>query len=202
MSFPAALPGRRERQTESTRASLFQAALAEFRRVGFARASVSRIVREAGVSRPTFYAHFPTKEHVLLELEWLEERRLVERIEREHDLASAFGALVEGVLDLHERLDAPRLIRDMFAIYAQRPDDLPIDEQPYPIAATLGRLFRAASDQGDLRDGLDPADAARLFMASLLGLQVGAPTTPDRLRRDLTELFSLFVSPRDETLPN
>ena len=48
MSFPAALPGRRERQTESTRASLFQAALAEFRRVGFARASVSRIVREAG----------------------------------------------------------------------------------------------------------------------------------------------------------
>jgi AcrR family transcriptional regulator len=71
MSFPAALPGRRQRQTEATRSRLFERALEEFRRVGFTRASVSRIAREAGGSRPTLYPHFPTKEQVLLELEWL-----------------------------------------------------------------------------------------------------------------------------------
>jgi AcrR family transcriptional regulator len=55
MTFPDALPGRRQRQVDSTRTLLFEAAIAEFRRVGFSRASVSRIAREAGVSRPSFY---------------------------------------------------------------------------------------------------------------------------------------------------
>ena len=45
MPIPAALPRRRERQVESTRARVFQAALEEFGRVGFAKASVTRIAR-------------------------------------------------------------------------------------------------------------------------------------------------------------
>ena len=81
MTLPAALPGRRQLQVGSTRTLLFEAAIAEFRRAGFSRASVARIAREAGVSRPSFYFHFPTKEHVLLELQWLEERTVASRLE-------------------------------------------------------------------------------------------------------------------------
>lgn len=194
MSFPAALPGRRERQIDSTRARLFQAALAEFQHVGFARASVSRIAREAGVSRPTFYFHFPTKEHVLLELEWIEERRLVERLEPASNLREAFLALAEGVIDLHARLDDAELVRDMYAIYARRPPELHIDEQPYPIARTLTHLFREATARGELRAGLEPDAAVRLFMAGLMGLQVGPHMTRAQLRDDLDLLFSLFVA--------
>jgi AcrR family transcriptional regulator len=193
MSFPAALPGRRERQIDSTRARLFQAALSEFQRVGFARASVSRIAREAGLSRASFYFHFPTKEHVLLELEWIEERRVVERIEPAGNLRDAFDALAEGIVELHARLGDEDLVRDMFSIYARRPAELHIDEQPYPIARTLTRLFREAAARGELRAELEPDSAARLFMASLMGLQTGPHTTPERLRTDLHLLFSLFL---------
>ena len=57
--------GVRERQRAATRERLFAAALAEFRRNGFERANVAEIARAAGVSRPSFYAHFPTLDHVL-----------------------------------------------------------------------------------------------------------------------------------------
>src|ERR1700747_1676263 len=68
---------RRDKQREDTRNRLFEAALAEFRRVGFANAQIDDIVRAAGVARGTFYFHFPTKEHVLVELERAEEVKIV-----------------------------------------------------------------------------------------------------------------------------
>ena len=69
--------GARERRRRRTRTRLYEEALAEFARVGFDRASVADIARAAGVSRPAFYFHFPTKEHVLLELQWHKEQELV-----------------------------------------------------------------------------------------------------------------------------
>ena len=64
---PFERPSAREIQRQRTRARLFDAAMAEFARAGFANASVAEIARAADVSRPSFYFHFPTKEHVLLE---------------------------------------------------------------------------------------------------------------------------------------
>ena len=43
-----------EEQRNRTRARLYEAAMQEYRRVGFEQASVARVVREAGVSRPSF----------------------------------------------------------------------------------------------------------------------------------------------------
>ena len=67
----AGLPvgGVREVRRLETRARLFDAALAEIARCGLAGADVSAIASAAGVVRGTFYFHFPTKEHVLVELE-------------------------------------------------------------------------------------------------------------------------------------
>ena len=74
---PFERPSAREIQRQRTRARLFEAALAEFARTGFDRASVAEIARAADVSRPSFYFHFPTKEHVLLELQSCKEFQLV-----------------------------------------------------------------------------------------------------------------------------
>ena len=78
---PFVRTGPRERQRAATRERLFDAALAEFRREGFERASVAEIARAAGVSRPSFYAHFPTLDHVLLELAWRLALQVVRRLE-------------------------------------------------------------------------------------------------------------------------
>lgn len=194
MPLPAALPGRRERQVDSTRARLFQAALAEFRRVGFSRANVARIAREAGVSRPSFYFHFPTKAHVLLELQWLEERTLVARLERARSLREALHELAEGVIELETRLGDSNLFRDMFSIYARRPAELPLDEQPFPTVAALTRHFGEGAARGELRAGLEAEAAARVCLTSLFGLLIGLPAAPAQRRADFGLLFSLYLA--------
>ncbi|HXK26393.1 MAG TPA: TetR/AcrR family transcriptional regulator [Myxococcota bacterium] len=192
--LPTPLPGRRERQVDSTRARLFHAAIAEFRRVGFARASVSRIADQARVSRPSFYFHFPTKAHVLLELEWLEECALVERIEPARTLREALHELTEGLIEIERRLGDSDLFRDMFTIYARRPADLRVEAQPYPIVAALARHFGEAAERGELRAGLEPDAAARVCLLSVFGHLSGPPRPPAKRRADLALLFSLYLA--------
>ena len=194
MPFPAASPGRRERQVDSTRARLFEAAIAELRRVGFARANVTRIAREAGVSRPSFYFHFPTKEHVLLEVQWLEERALVARLERARNLREALHELAEGLIEWEARMGDSDLFRAMFSIYARRPAWVPIDEQPFPIVAALTRHFGEAAARNELRAGLEAEAAARVCLTSVLGLQIGLPSAPAQRRADFGLLFSLYLA--------
>ncbi len=64
----AGTPNQREVRKEATRRKVYESAMAVFRRDGIAAARVEDIVRLAGVSRGTFYFHFATKEHVILEL--------------------------------------------------------------------------------------------------------------------------------------
>lgn len=200
MAFPAALPGRRQRQVDSTRTLLFEAAIAEFRRVGFSRTSVARIARAAGVSRPSFYFHFPTKEHVLLELQWLEEKTVVARLERARSLWEALQELAEGLIGLEVRLGDADLFRDMIAIYARRPGDLAIDEQPFPIVDALVAHFRQAAARGEMRAGLEAEAAARVCLTSVFGLFIGLPNEPAQRRADFGLLFSLFLA-EDPNVP-
>src|SRR5205085_7825923 len=60
-------PSKRDLQREETRHKLYEAALEVFRRDGVAAARIDDITRAVGTSRGTFYFHFPTKEHVLVE---------------------------------------------------------------------------------------------------------------------------------------
>ena len=194
MGLPAAFPGRRQRQVDSTRTRLFEAAIAEFRRVGFSRASVARIAREAGVSRPSFYFHFPTKEHVLLELQWLEERAVAARLERANSLREALHELAEGLIELEARLGDADLFRDMIAIYSRRPGDLRTDEQPFPIVDALVRHFGRAAERGEMRAGLEAEAAARVCLTSVFGLFIGLPNEPAQRRADFGLLFSLYLA--------
>ena len=87
--------GVRETQRLETRARLFDAAVAEIKRSGLARADVSAIVAAAGVARGTFYFHFPTKEHVVVELERNEEARIIAKLDpQSKDLSSLLTQLV------------------------------------------------------------------------------------------------------------
>src|ERR1700757_220553 len=73
----------REAQRLQTRTRLFDTAVAEIGRSGLASTDVAAIAATAGVSRGTFYFHFPTKEHVLVELERSEEARMVAQLATE-----------------------------------------------------------------------------------------------------------------------
>ncbi len=91
-----------------------------------AGADVAAIAAAAGVSRGTFYFHFPTKEHVLVELERAEELKIVAMLDtgttEPADLASMLTLLVRQVLAAEQRL-GPVVFRDMLALHfsATRP---------------------------------------------------------------------------------
>jgi AcrR family transcriptional regulator len=61
-------PDWRAQKWAATHQRIYDAALALFQEHGFDAVNVGRIVREAGVSVPTFYAHFPSKEHLIMQL--------------------------------------------------------------------------------------------------------------------------------------
>src|ERR1700760_4228835 len=119
----------REAKRLQTRERLMGAAVAEFTRAGMAEADVSAIVAAAGVAHGTFFFHFPTKEHVLLELERREEERIAKQLDRyvgaSHELSSILKEAVRLILGLERRLGA-NLFQDFLALhFSQTP---PTDE--------------------------------------------------------------------------
>ncbi|MGY2083548.1 TetR/AcrR family transcriptional regulator [Blastococcus sp. SYSU DS0539] len=58
----------RRRRWEATHERIFAAAVQLFEDEGFDQVSVGSIATAAGVSVPTFYAHYPSKEHLVMRL--------------------------------------------------------------------------------------------------------------------------------------
>jgi AcrR family transcriptional regulator len=58
----------RSRRWEATHKRIYDVALQLFQDHGFEQVHVGQIASEAGVSVPTFYAHYPSKEHLIMRL--------------------------------------------------------------------------------------------------------------------------------------
>src|ERR1700761_7410783 len=165
--------GVREVRRLETRARLFDAALAEIGRCGLADADVSSIANAAGVARGTFYFHFPTKEHVLVELERNEEIRVVAELTlartETDDLASVLSQLVRHVVAAERRL-GPVVFRDMLGLHfsANRPAGDELAAQPpadFVIAAIVD-----AHNAGRVWAEADARELGVFFMTGLFAL--------------------------------
>ncbi len=66
-------PDWRARRWAATHQRIYDAALSLFQEHGFDRVNIGQIVRAAGVSVPTFYAHYPSREHLVMQLPTVEE---------------------------------------------------------------------------------------------------------------------------------
>ena len=64
---------RRARRWEETHQRIYATAMGLFEEHGFEQVNVGRIAAGAGVSVPTFYAHYPSKEHLVMQLPTAEE---------------------------------------------------------------------------------------------------------------------------------
>jgi AcrR family transcriptional regulator len=63
----------RSRRWEATHQRIYDTAMALFQEHGFERVNVGQIAAGAGVSVPTFYAHYPSKEHIVMQVPTAEE---------------------------------------------------------------------------------------------------------------------------------
>jgi AcrR family transcriptional regulator len=165
-------PSARETKRLQTRERLMGAAIAEFKRAGMAEADVGAIVAAAGVAHGTFFFHFPTKEHVLLELEQREEERIAKQLARAkgsaHDLTSTLGEAVRLVMGLERRLGAV-LFKDFLALHFSqtRPAD---ESRQHPVIVEVAQEIEYAQKAGDVAPDVNPVNSAVFFLLGLYAL--------------------------------
>lgn len=164
---------RREEQRRHTRARLLDAAIVEFQRAGAHAADINAIVQAAGVARSTFYFHFPTKEHVLLELIHRDEVQLAQELGRfldePHDLPGVLRTIVELVLDLEGRWGST-LFHDVISLYFS--PTRPEREQwsNHPLFMLLAAEIERARIRGELYDDVDAYHSAAFFLLGVYAL--------------------------------
>lgn len=171
-------PSARETKRLQTRERLMGAAIAEFKRSGIAAADVGAIVAAAGVAHGTFFFHFPTKEHVLLELERREEERIAKQLKRSagslDDLEAVLHEAVRLVLGLERRLGSV-LFKDFLALHFSQ--TRPVDESTqHPVIVEVARGIERAQQRGDVDADVNVMNSAVFF---LLGLYALLTTTHD-----------------------
>ena len=189
----------RTRRTESEpvrRAQLLRAARKVFRAKGYDGATVSEIVREAGVAQGTFYLYFPSKKDAAVSLV----DGLMET------MAQAVATAVESRTSFEDRLES--MIAAGFKVARKNADlfrlsfigaDEPHPEMPSqsPEHASLLRvitdLFRDAVDAGEM-ETMDPEIAARLAIgllqhAMLEAFLFGGGEDVDRLEQGVSTLL-------------
>ncbi|MDA4106878.1 TetR/AcrR family transcriptional regulator [Mycolicibacterium holsaticum] len=165
-------PSAREAKRLQTRERLMGAAIAEFKRGGMADADVGAIVTAAGVAHGTFFFHFPTKQHVLLELERREEERIARQLgrfaESKRSLPAILKEAVRLVLGLERRLGAI-LFKDFLALHfsQSRPAD---ESQEHPVIVRVAREIERAQKAGRVAPDVDPMNSAVFFLLGLYAL--------------------------------
>lgn len=163
----------RELRRLQTRERILGAAIAEFQASGMAGADVGAIVSAAGVAHGTFFFHFPSKEHVLLELERREEARMatefVRYLRRSHDLTAALTKVVGLIAGLEQRL-GPVLFRELLALHFSptRPSD--DDWSDHPVIVSLVREIERARGDGEVHPKVDAFFSAAFFLLGVYGV--------------------------------
>jgi AcrR family transcriptional regulator len=168
-------PSGREAKRLQTRERLMGAAIAEFKRAGMAEADVSTIVAAAGVAHGTFFFHFPTKEHVLLELERREEERVSKQFARyvtsAPSLASALNEVVSLVIGLERRLGAV-LFKDFLALHFSPTRPAAEGAKDHPVIVLVAREIERVQALGDVDPDANAMNSAVFFLLGLYALLV------------------------------
>ncbi|HEX4090949.1 MAG TPA: TetR family transcriptional regulator [Trebonia sp.] len=201
----AAVSGR-DAQRQQTRQRVYAAALAEFKRTGMAAADVGDIATAAGVARGTFYFHFPTKEHVLAELERHEEARLVAQLAKSLAeleaqpgpgfLPAALGEVVR-LLTAMERRVGKTLFREMLGLHfsSRRPEVLPGADKwtEYPVMTVVVEVVERARERGEVHPDAGALPTAQLFMVGLYAMLIASHEYPKAARADILDNFMATV---------
>jgi TetR/AcrR family transcriptional regulator, repressor for uid operon len=181
MPPPVKLSMRTTRRLQ-TRERILGAAIVEFKRSGMVGAEVSSIAAAAGVAHGTFYFHFPTKEHVLFEVERREEAALAARLARfletTQDLSAVLTKVVELVLGLERRVGVI-LFKEILGSHfsSSRPQD---DWNDHPMIVLLVDAIERARGEGAVHSEVDAFYSAIFFLLGIYGVLCATDSAASR----------------------
>ena len=176
------------------REAILHAADDVFAARGFHKAALSTIAKQVGLSEPGLLHHFPSKEHLLLELLAMRHEHDGERVAKALEHHDTFLDAVLGLC--RENQGTPGLVR-LFAILAAESvdDDHPAHDWTVERYRTLRERFatRIANEQHDGRidPALDPHRLAPQLIAMWDGLQVQWLLDPEGV--DMSAVFADFL---------
>jgi TetR/AcrR family transcriptional regulator, repressor for uid operon len=183
----------RTRQRLETRDRVFDAALAEFRRVGVAAAQIEDIVHAAGIARGTFYLHFPTKDHVLMELMRRKQVLIAERLQATKAVSARtfLRRAVDLMINDAVREDSA-LWHELFAVIARHAKEM--RSEASAMVEELTGFFAAAQERGEVRRDVTPFELTAVFLPGVYGLlQMKLDDPRSELRPALYRVVDIFV---------
>ena len=170
---------------------MFDAAVAEIGRSGLAGADVSTIAAAVGVARGTFYFHFPTKEHVVVEVERNEEATIVARLrtrpQEPTELLSALSLLVREVMAAERRL-GPIFFRDILGLHFSSTRPVEDELSEHPLAEFVVAAIAEAQAAGRVTPDADAGELGVFFLTGLFAL-LATDTSAPRARATLMDRY-------------
>ncbi|NDZ81284.1 TetR family transcriptional regulator [Streptomyces sp. SID10853] len=162
MSEPTGL---RARKKERTRDAIGDAAVALFLEHGFDRVSVNDIAAAAGISKPTLFRYFPTKEDLVLH-RFADHQGEAARVVRDR------GSGTGPVAALHRHFRAGLDRYDPVTGLNDHPQVVAFHRLVFATPSLAGRLTRyQLEDEEALADALGEGIQARLRAAQVLAVQ-------------------------------
>ena len=165
-------PSAREARRLQTRERILGAAIAEFKLAGMSGADVNAIATAAGVAHGTFFFHFPSKEHVLLELESREEGRMAAEfshfLDGAHDLVAALNKAVHLVTGLERRLGS-LLFKELLALHFSPTRPTKDEWTDHPVIVLLVAEIERARCDGEVHPAVDAFYSAAFFLLGVYG---------------------------------
>ena len=191
----------RDRQREETRRRLFDAALLVFREQGVDESRIDDIAQRAGVSRGTFYFHYPSKDDVLLQLMMETQVAMVDALE-----AVATDAPIADVLGVvAARMAAqwqadPGMLAEIGMVALRRTaQNLSDLKESHPLQAALIPPLRRAAERGEIGELIPPELLSEFFLVNQFGAALawcGNPMVPlEELLQNVVTFFLRATAP-------
>lgn len=186
----------RSRKGLQTRERLLGAAISEFKRDGMAAAETTAIASAAGVAHGTFFFHFPTKEHVLVELEHREQLRMATELSRAfaapHDVRTTLAESVRMLEKLERRLGG-RLFKDFLALHFSTTRPPSEEWSRHPVIVAVVEELQRAQERGEIPAEVDVMHNGVSFLVGLYALLITIPDAAEVRAPVIAEYLTTYV---------
>lgn len=197
---------KRKRNLEKERAIL-EGALRVFGERGFEDATVAAICAEAGISEPTLYEYFESKEDVLFSISELYTRRELERLsELAHyikDPRERLRAIIQAYLEFYESNPLYTSVALLTLKGNRRYVASPAYQSVREAAHTLIEVVQEGAHRGVFRDDVDPYLVRNMVLGfiehlTIQWLLVGRPKTIAEQADTIFQMVMRAVEKDDE----
>ncbi|WP_343998012.1 ScbR family autoregulator-binding transcription factor [Streptomyces thermocarboxydovorans] len=172
----------KQERAVQTRESLLRAAAEVFDEAGFAGASISRILKRAGLTAGALYFHFDSKEDLARAVMNAQPRSVVPWPESE-----GLQRLVDLTMVWAHQLQVDPLLRAGVRLTSEQGSFGVKDATPYEEwSQIMTEILEVACEKGELQAGVEPGELAEFVVEACTGMQTYSAAASEG-RADLAE---------------